>query len=1586
MKKQMKKTLSMILTLAMILTLINGYHSKVVKAAVKTQCTTYNGNNIGAQDYTGKQSNYYPGPMKSYLVAQKDGTFMRVQYGSQIEGLLVEYYDKDYNITDTKMIQQELPIFGGFYATDSNYYVVTGQKNTEENNNVEVYRITKYDKQWNRINTASLKGANTTTPFDAGSCRMDMSGKYLLIRTCHEMYKYTDGKIHQANVTIQIDTDTMNVTDSHTKISNINEGYVSHSFNQFIKVEDGHIISVDHGDANPRSIILLKYQTDISEGKFTPDYYQTPCIQVPVLEFKYLKDKDHKNPTGASVGGFEISDDHYLVAGNNVKLDKNFDSYNTRNIFVAAVDKSTSEVKTTYLTNYNEGEETTTTPQLVKISETRFMVLWTKGDQVYYTLVNNKGEKIGEIHNFKGNLADCQPVVSGNKVVWYTWKNEEVVFYDINTNNLSDHNVTEIHNGHQYVYDPSADTADTITFKCSQCGITRTEKKITLTSITWSSSEDTEGWYWSKGNEWNQKVGTKMTSWIKYTPQDSDANKELEVTSTNEDVISIEKDSGIDINLVANKAGTSIITIKPKYNPKNAFTYTITAYDPLIFANFEASNTTPQLDEKVTLFAKAEGGAGTLQYRFYEKDSEGKETTIQKYSNKATCEWTPSTLGKRTLYVEVKDAEKNVEQKTIENVTVIKKRAPKINDLEKSYCYTIGADNQKIDLNDYLPEDIKNSTYEAKIMNPSRKIVTEANKENKTYSYNVSKDDQVGDQAKIQFTVRSDNYEDITFNVNIALSDKLTVTPKTGNEPAIEGSNELIYGQKISTLKLNTSEAKFIAEDGTEVTGTLKFSGLDKIPDAGTKTAQYTFTPDKAQYKTYTGTVAISVQKATPKLSEVTVDDTLFASGKCFKDLTIHPGKATVTYDGEEKEIQGSWTFENPEKKLDLGTNQVIVVFIPEDTNNYEKVQKTINIVANIKFQVSKTEAVCGDTIELKIDPETVNPKYNDTYRFYYVNEDGQEITIQSSSETEYKWIPTKAGKYTVYAEIQGSNCKAKVENVNIKKAKANKIEDTTKEYPYTTGYELEEINLKELLPDDIKIKDKRAEIQDLNHILNFGAFYGDNTYKYSLNRSGSIGDTATIQFTIKSDNYEDITFTRTIKLRDQIEIEPKEALTKDIFNKDSLTYGETISNLAFKSRRISVETKEAGTLSGTLKFKNPDDMPDVGLQKVEYIFTPDNEKYKAYVGTIEVNVKKQKPTLTSAYFKTSKYDPQKMIKDAKLVKIALVWLGDHNDSVLGTWKIKNEDQKLPLGKSTVEVEFTPDDIMHYETVIDTFNIETLIELKTDLQSDEVKVGDKICLSADPEAENLQYKFYLKGANDNVETIRDYASDADCEWAPDKEGTYTVYVEAKDEEGNIATAHTEEITVNKKEEVNPPKKDPQQENPGSIEQQPTTEEPSKQQPTTQKPENSTSIKPNMTANVNRVSYKVTKVENANNAQVSITSLDKKKTSITIPDYIMINGVKCKVTSIEKKALYKGKKLKKITIGKNVQIIADNAFNGCKNLKSITIKSTILKKVGKNAIKGIHKKATIKVPKKQYKQYKKLFSKKIGFKKSMKIKK
>ena len=1598
MKKEIKKGISMILSLAMILTMSGGYHGKKVKAAtktaVKTQCTTYQGSNVGAQNYS-----RWTNPMKSYLAAQDDGSLMRVQYGSKIGGLLVEYYDKDYNLTDTKIVDEELPVFGGFYATKDNYYVITGQINKDEDNDLEVYRITKYDKKWNKIKSTGLKNCNTTYPFDAGSCRMDVSGKYMIIRTCHKMYKSNDGYNHQANVTIQVDIDQMEITDSYTSVADDNYGYVSHSFNQFVKTEDGHIIALDHGDAYPRAFIILKYQTDFTKGKFSPGYY-TQCTKIPVLQFE---GSTGNNTTGASAGGFEISDDHYLVAANTVIQDSTFSSHKTRNVFVAAVDKNTSKVTTHYLTNYDEGEETTSTPQMVKISGTRFMVLWTKGDQVYTAIVDNNGQKVGEIQHFTGSLSDCQPVVSNGKVVWYTWKNGDINFYDVNTTDLTDHNVTEIHNGHQYVYDKDLDTDDTITFRCKECGDIKTEKKITLGMLYWRNSEETDGYYSTRGNGWKQKTGTTMTSSIKYTPTSSDANTELEVTSTDESVISAEKTNGINIKLIAKKAGTSTITIKPKYNQSSVKTYKVTVYDPLQIDKLEVAAANPKIGEKVQLSAEAQNGSGNLQYKFYEENENGDQTEIQDYASKSTCEWTPTTLGKHTIYVEVKDSEGNIEKKSLENITVVKKQT-KIQDIHKTYCYTIGAKDQKIDLKDYLPSDISNATYEAKITDPSGNLVSEADKTNTSYTYNVSKAGKAGDQAKIQFTVKSDNYEDMTFNVNITLTDKISVTPKEGEEPAIEGSNELTYGQKISDLKLNTTKAKFIAEDGSEVTGKLEFTDPDRIPTAGTKSAEYTFTPDKDQYRSYTGSVTIAVKKATPQLSKVTVDETMYAKGKCRKDLHFEPGKATATYDGVEKEVSGTWSLESPNSVLYVGKSTMTLIFTPDDLNNYEKATQKVDVVVNLRLLASKTKVSCGDTIDLSIDPDTIDSSPNRTYKFFYVDETGYEKTIQAySKETKCQWKPMAAGKYTVYVQVNGRNYKTAIEDIEVSKLKAPEISDITKKYPYTSGSGTEKINLTQLLPEDIKIKDQKEEIQDDHKILDdheFSTANKQHIYSYWVNQTGKIGDTATIRLTIESDNYEDITIVIKIHLTDQITIEPKEDLTTDILNKNTLTYGEKTSYIGLKSTHVTLETKDGEKVYGSLKFKDPDEIPEPGKTKIVYVFVPQNKKYKDYEGSVIVDVEKQKPTLSGTSLEPIKYDQHKTKRDIPLEKDAVALIGEKMQTVSGTWTIEEENEKLPLGDYQAVIKFTPDDTTHYTTAEITLTGQTFIELDTDIE-DSAKVGDTIQLSADPKATNLQYKFYIEDSEGKQKIIQDFTSDSECKWIPEKEGTYTICVEAKDENGNTTTESVEEITINKKEEEKPPVKDPESgdhgsdngepSKPGSSESgQPTTG--NDQTTTEQKPDTNTNsnvdvgVKANQAATVNGIIYKVTKIENAKNAQVTITSLDKKKSSIVIPDYITINGVKCKVVTIKKKALYKGTKLKKLTIGKNVQTIEDNAFNGCKNLKSITIKSTVLKKVGKNAIKGIHKKAVIKVPKKQYKKYKKLFGKKSGFKKPMKLKK
>ncbi len=1595
MKKEIKKGISMMLSLAMIITMSGGYHGKKVKAAtntaVKTQCTTYEGSNVGAQNYS-----RWTNPMKSYLVAEDDSSLMRVQYGSKIGGLLVEYYDKNYNLTDTKLVDEELPVFGGFYATKDNYYVVTGQINKDEDNALEVYRITKYDKKWNKIKSTGLKNCNTTYPFDAGSCRMDVSGKYMIIRTCHEMYNG-----HQANVTIQVDIDQMEITDSYTGVINSSYGYVSHSFNQFVKIEDGHIVALDHGDAYPRAFAILKYKTDINSGTFFSTSNGSLCTLIPVMTFE---GESGDNTTGASAGGFEISDDHYLVAANTVIQDSTFSSHKTRNVFVAAVDKSTSDVKINYLTNYDEGEETTTTPQMVKISGTRFMVLWTKGDQVYTAIVDNNGQKVGEIQHFTGSLSDCQPVISNGKVVWYTWKNGDINFYGINTTNVTDHHVTEIHNGHDYSYDPKSDTDDTITFRCTVCGAEKIEKKITFDQIYWRNSESVDGNYWVQGSGWKQKTGTTMASYIQYKTTSSDSsietNTELEVTSTDENVISVQKSSGIDIKLIAKKAGTSTVTIRPKYNQTSVKTYKITVYDPLKITKFEVAAANPKIGEKVQLSAEAQNGSGNLQYKFYEENENGDQTEIQDYSSKSTCEWTPTTLGKHTLYVKVKDSEGNIEKKSLENVTVVKKQM-KIQDIHKTYCYTIGAKDQKINLKDYLPSDISNATYEAKITNPSGNLVSEAAKTNTSYTYNVSKAGKAGDQSKIQFTVKSDNYEDMIFNVNITLTDKLSVAPKEGAEPAIEGSNELTYGQKISDLKLNTTKAKFIAEDGSEVTGKLEFTDPDRISTAGIKSAEYTFIPDKDKYKSYTGSVTIAVKKATPQLSKVTVDETMYAKGKCRKDLHFEPGKATATYDGVEKEVSGTWSLESPNSVLYVGKSTMTLIFTPDDLNNYEKATQKVDVVVNLRLLASKTKVSCGDTIDFSIDPDTIDNSLDRTYKFFYVDETGYEKTIQAySKETKCQWKPMAAGKYTVYVQVNGRNYKTAIKDIEVSKLKAPEISDITKKYPYTSGSDMEKINLTQLLPEDIKIKDQKEEIQDDHKILEYHEFSTANkqhTYSYWVNQTGKIGDIATIRLTIESDNYEDITIAIKIHLTDQITIEPKEDLTTDILNKNTLTYGEKTSYIGLKSTHVTLETKDGEKVYGSLKFKNPDEIPEPGKTKIAYIFVLQNKKYKDYEGSVIVDVEKQKPTLSGTSLKRIKYDQHKTKKDIPLEKDAVALIGEKMQAVSGTWTIEKEDDKLPLGDYQAVVKFTPDDTTHYTTAEIALTGQTFIELDTDIE-DSAKVGDIIQLSADPKATNLQYKFYTEDSEKNQEIIQDFTSDSECKWVPEKEGTYTIYVEAKDENGNTATANVEEIMINKKEEEKPPVKDPESgdhgsdngepSKPGSSESgQPTTG--NDQTTTERKPDTNTNsnvdvgVKANQAATVKGIIYKVTKIENAKNAQVTITRLDKKKSSIIIPDYITINGVKCKVVSIKKKALYKGRKLKKLTIGKNVQTIEDNAFNGCKNLKSITIKSTVLKKVGKNAIKGIHKKAVIKVPKKQYK---KLFGKKSGFKKPMRLKK
>lgn len=127
------------------------------------------------------------------------------------------------------------------------------------------------------------------------------------------------------------------------------------------------------------------------------------------------------------------------------------------------------------------------------------------------------------------------------------------------------------------------------------------------------------------------------------------------------------------------------------------------------------------------------------------------------------------------------------------------------------------------------------------------------------------------------------------------------------------------------------------------------------------------------------------------------------------------------------------------------------------------------------------------------------------------------------------------------------------------------------------------------------------------------------------------------------------------------------------------------------------------------------------------------------------------------------------------------------------------------------------------------------------------------------------------------------------------------------------------------------------------------------------------------------SYKVTDVK-----KKTVTYSKTKTTSqkAVVPDTITVNGTKLKVTAVGASAFAGNKKIKTVTLGKNITKIGTKAFYKAKNLSQITVNGNTIKSIGKNAFSGVKKNCKITVRAKDKKQYKKIVKliKKAGAKK------
>lgn len=275
-----------------------------------------------------------------------------------------------------------------------------------------------------------------------------------------------------------------------------------------------------------------------------------------------------------------------------------------------------------------------------------------------------------------------------------------------------------------------------------------------------------------------------------------------------------------------------------------------------------------------------------------------------------------------------------------------------------AYTYKQGASNVAVDVAGMLPADKGNTTYSVSTADAGTILENVSVDKNGNLTYNVKSFDNYTDgiTATIAVTATMANYKDVTYTLTVKITDKFVVTEKAGAKVSSD-STSLVYGQQISALKLNTTEAKFVA-NGTEVAGTLSWETPDEVLNAGSHQVIWKFVPEnEALYQGCTGTITVTVSQATPNVTTVpTVADRVYHPTAALTDSDLVSGSVSWTVGGVEKTVEGSWSWKTNGTVPTTNVNSYVAVFNPTDTTNYVPVTKniTVRVVAATAYVAEK--------------------------------------------------------------------------------------------------------------------------------------------------------------------------------------------------------------------------------------------------------------------------------------------------------------------------------------------------------------------------------------------------------------------------------------------------------------------------------------------------------------------------------------------------------------------------------------------------------------------------------------------------------
>ena len=261
-----------------------------------------------------------------------------------------------------------------------------------------------------------------------------------------------------------------------------------------------------------------------------------------------------------------------------------------------------------------------------------------------------------------------------------------------------------------------------------------------------------------------------------------------------------------------------------------------------------------------------------------------------------------------------------------------------VDTINKSYLYA-RSNADSINLAELLPEDCGTVNYASVTYNGVLTFTSEDTKPKVTngiLAYTLESG-AADDTGNIIVDVETQNYEDITITVNVTLIDQIPVN--VDGEVELN-SNILTYGETLSGLTFKSVD--FVDNAGNEVEGTLAWKEPSATPNAGTTSATWVFTPNNAEYASVEGTVAITVNKATPNVTGVpTVADRVYNPSVVLADSDL-TGGTVKGVDGNS--LAGSWSWQSTNVVPVVNNSGYIAVFTPTDSTNYETVTRTITV------------------------------------------------------------------------------------------------------------------------------------------------------------------------------------------------------------------------------------------------------------------------------------------------------------------------------------------------------------------------------------------------------------------------------------------------------------------------------------------------------------------------------------------------------------------------------------------------------------------------------------------------------------------